>query len=227
MSDRPSLRHATIFPMLHFDYLLFDWDGCLAKTLDIWLDAYRKIFAEFNIHLSDETITHQVFGEIYGPKKMGVNDNDLFDQRLIEMVNDQYASAELYEGVKETLIALKTHNKHLALVTTSRVQMIHPALEHHQLAELFDTVLTAENVDEHKPHPEVVEKAITQLGGDKKSAIIIGDSKSDLGAAQNAGIASILFYPEHNHIFYDSGTLAAYNPTYTVSDFKKILDILI
>lgn len=212
--------------MKRYSYLLFDWDGCLAQTLDIWLNAYREIFAEFNIRLSDETITHQVFGDIYGPRKMGIADNDLFDQKLIQSVSEHYASAELYEGVRETLRELKHRGKHLALITTSRVHMIRPALEHHQLAELFDTVLTAENVDEHKPHPEVVEKALTQLGGDNESAIIIGDSRSDLGAAQNAGIASILFYPEHNHNFYDPKTLGAYNPTYTVTDFKKILDIL-
>ena len=69
-------------------------------------------------------------------------------------------------------------------------------------------------------------KALELLQGSKDEAIIIGDSKSDLAAAANAGIDSILFYPKHNEIFYDRKFLESFNPTYTISDYSQIVEIV-
>lgn len=213
--------------MKRYEYILFDWDGCLAMTLDLWLQSYKEVFAEYNFFPEDKEITLKAFGDWNAPKKFGIYDIDSFAQKMITKVNKKYHTLKLYDGVQETLNKLKEADKKLALVTTSKSRMILPSLEHHQLISYFDSILTADSVTKHKPDPEVVEKAVINLGGNKKSSIIVGDSKSDLGAAQNARIDSILFYPEHNYLFYDLDTLKSYNPTYTVERFDQILAILL
>lgn len=60
----------------------------------------------------------------------------------------------------------------------------------------------------------------------KESSIIIGDSKSDLGAAKSASIDSILYYPRHNELFYDLDTLKTYEPTYVIRDFAEIIELV-
>lgn len=212
--------------MKHYSYILFDWDGCLAMSLDVWLKAYKEVFAEYNAFPTDREIALYAFGDWNGPKKFGIDDVEAFAQKMLVKINEKYGSLQLYPEVKATLETLRKKNKKLALVTTSKESLVNQALTHHKLTSVFDVILTAESVTKHKPDPESLEKALQELKADKESSIMIGDSKSDLGAAQNANIDSILFYPKHNHIFYDLDHLTSYKPTYTVTRFEEILTIV-
>ena len=72
----------------------------------------------------------------------------------------------------------------------------------------------------------MLEKGMSNLKGNKNEAIMIGDSRKDLEAANNAGIDSILVYPKSHSIFYKFDELKAYKPTYIVSGLKEITDII-
>lgn len=212
--------------MKNYQYILFDWDGCMAKTLAIWMKAYKEVFAEYNQSPEEKEIALKAFGNWDGPVLFGIKDADSFMKKVVKKVNENYPTLELYEGVKTTLQTLKEHDKKIALLTSSVESMVKASLKRQDLTEYFDVVLTAESVTKHKPDPEIVEKALNGMGGNKDAAIIMGDSKSDLGAAQNAGIDSILFYPQENHIFYHLDQLKEYNPTYIVTEFKESLKFL-
>lgn len=212
--------------MKMYSYILFDWDGCLAKTLDIWLLAYKETFNEYGITLEDRTITNDVFGNWNNPKKFGILDIDEFTEKLLVRLNSKYPTVGLYDNVFSTIKELKNKGKKLALITTTKRAVIEPALKYNKLETLFDVILTAEDVEKHKPDPEVVNKALEKLEATRENSIIIGDSKSDLGAGNNADIDSILFYPKHNELFYDLDTLKTHNPTYIVNDFSDILDYI-
>lgn len=43
--------------MKKYEYILLDWDGNLAKTLDVWLVAWRTVLNENGYFPSDEEIT--------------------------------------------------------------------------------------------------------------------------------------------------------------------------
>jgi HAD superfamily hydrolase (TIGR01549 family) len=210
--------------MAKYQYLLFDFDGCLAQTLEIWLQAYRDVFASYDLYPSDLDIANKVFGDYQGPQKIGIkeSDNDACMAKIIARVEDNYPNAELYDGAKNLLQAARNADKKIALVTSSKRSIIEPALQKHQIINLFDTVLTAEDVSKHKPDPEIIFKALEIMDGNKEQAIIIGDSKSDLLAGQAAGIASALFYPPSHQLFYDLETLRSYKPTLTVAKFAEL-----
>ena len=91
---------------------------------------------------------------------------------------------------------------------------------------LFDVLVTHHDTENHKPHPEPLEKALAELGGTKELAIMVGDTDKDLGAAANFGIDSMLFYPPEHEKFYPLEKLKGYNPTYVFDDFKKLLELV-
>ena len=219
----PAGQHSTNL-MKQYTYILLDWDGCLAKTLDIVLAAYKKIFAQYAIFPEDKVITQEVFGDWDGPKKLGVTDIKAFTEKFVTEIDKTYPQVDLYDGVPEVLRAFKNMGKKMALLTSSRRSTVEPALRNNNLTDMFDIILAAEDVYKSKPDPEIIFKALKELNGTKDQAIIIGDSKSDLQAATNAGIDSILFFPEHNKSFYDLQELETYKPTYTVHNFKDILE---
>jgi len=213
--------------MKKYEYILFDWDGCLAKTLDIVLEAYKQVFAEYGIYPDDKTITTEVFGDWDGPTKLGIKDIDAYTKKWLTLLDERYPSVELYDGAKEVLVLLKKRRKKLALVTSGKLATVQPALENTGLKPMFDLILSEEDVTKHKPDPEIIETAIARLKGTKEQAIIIGDSKSDLGAAQNAQIDSLLYYPDHNRKFYDVKMLQTYHPTYQIKHLKELLEVIV
>ncbi len=210
-----------------YDFILFDWDGCLAKTLDLILDVYRQLFVEFNLPKTDEELI-SIWGDWRGPLKLGISEEDL--PKWIEKYKANLKlgaqTVELYDGVEQMLEQLHQHGKRLALLSSSEKISIEPALDRYKLRNYFEISLFAEDVKHHKPDPEIIEKALKLLGAKKEQAIIIGDSKSDLGAAQNAGIDSLLYFPAHNEKFYKKESLLSLNPTYVVDNFNQVLEII-
>jgi len=88
-------------------------------------------------------------------------------------------------------------------------------------------MVTVEDVANHKPHAEPIERALELIGGDPTSAVMIGDSDKDLGAARNAGIDSILFAPPDHDEIYDAEHLASFDPTHTCRSFADVRRVLL
>lgn len=213
--------------MKTYSAILFDWDGCLAQTLELWLAAYKEVFARYGLTPTDEVITSQVFGDWQGAATQGVADVEGFNRQMKEILTAKLATVALAEGAKPLLEHLHEAGKRVALLTTSTRSLVAPALDFHHIHHLFDFILTGDDVAQHKPHPESIEKALATFQVDKAAAIMIGDSKSDLGAAQNAQVDSALYYPSSHQLFYAREELLRYQPTYVLDTFSSLEKLLL
>lgn len=210
---------------MKYKYILLDWDGNLARTLDIWLLAYRKVLDDRSIIKTDQEIAAG-FGLL--SKQMvdwGVEDIDAAMLQADTIAKRNLPNVELYPDALFVLEKLHERGHKLALITTSTHENVVHLLEKYGIKQLFSTIVAGDDTTNHKPHPEPLELALKQLGGDKEYAVMIGDSDKDLGAAKNAGVDSILFYPDKHQKFYDLESLKSYSPTHIVNDFKEILEI--
>jgi HAD superfamily hydrolase (TIGR01549 family) len=213
--------------MKTYENILFDWDGCLAQTLSLWLEAYKAVFAEYDVYPRDREITEKVLGDWQGPGELGVKDIVGFGKELIKRVGQKYPKVELYDHAYEVLEILKMRGKKLALLTTSNRATLELALENTEVKKYFEVILTGDDVKRHKPDSEMIDKALVSLGGSRETSVIIGDSKHDLGAANNAKIDSILFYPKNHEPFYDLENLKLFHPTHIISNLGRLTEILI
>ncbi|MGB3945569.1 MAG: HAD-IA family hydrolase [Candidatus Saccharimonadales bacterium] len=212
--------------MKKYDYILLDWDGNLAKTLDVWLDACRAPLEKRGIHVTDEQIGASFGQFIPHMIEWGVTDPEVAMEEADQIAKKVLPEVDLYPDALFVLNELHEAGKQLALITTSPHENVEHLLEKHGIKELFDVVIAGDDVEHHKPHPEPLEAALNALGGTKELAVMIGDSDKDLGAAHNFDIDSILFYPDEHRKFYDLEKLLALKPTYVVDDFRNILDVI-
>lgn len=213
---------------MKFNNFLFDWDGTLVKSLDVWLDAYKEILKNRSIsNVSDRDITTKAFGKWQkGLEDIGVNDSDIAINELIEIANTNMKNVLMYEDAIETLTYLKGSGAKLAIISSSPRDMLDLGLKKYDLEKYFDIIVTRHDVVNGKPHREMVDKVLEKIGGEAISTVIIGDSESDIQTAQNSGTTSILFYPEHNELFYDKEFLVKYNPVIIIrslSELKKYI----
>lgn len=209
--------------MSQYSCILFDWDGCLANTLPIWLEGYHQTFAAFGLHPSDAEITSKAFGDWQAAAKFGIQDNDRFIQLLTSYVDAYFENAPLTPGAKQMLAAVKLSGLATALVSSSKRIQISQALGYHHLEPSFNIVITKEDVTHHKPDPEMINKAIILLETDRQQTLIVGDSSSDIIAGHRAGIATCLYRPLTNERIYTYEFVRDYPPTFTIKSWDEFL----
>lgn len=93
----------------------------------------------------------------------------------------------LYPGVVETLTALRAHGLPLGVCTNKAAHITTIALEALGIAPFFATVVGARDDIPRKPAPDMLLRALAALGATPAESLVVGDSKSDVGAARAAG----------------------------------------
>lgn len=213
--------------MKSYQYILLDWDGNLAQTLHIWLDATHAPLSRRGLDVSDELVVKHCFGRpIEGFAELGVTDVDVAIEEMNVRANELLPDVELYPDALYTLEALQKKGKKTALITTSLRENVMPALDKYDVHQFFDVVITNEDTTHHKPHPEPLERALVLLGGNAEEAIMIGDSDKDIDAATNANMDSILFFPDEHKKFYRIEELQDLEPTHVVENFREVISIV-
>jgi pyrophosphatase PpaX len=210
------------------DYILLDWDGTLAKTLDVWLDTYKEVVNERGIEITDELdFVEKTFGKWEkGLENIGINDPVIAFKEVLEKGEKKMLQVELYPNAELVLKELKKKDKKLAIITSSYRHLIEPTLKKYAFKDYFDLVITKDETEVGKPDPWIVNTSLKYLSGTKEKALIIGDSDHDILTGHNSGICSVLFSPEHNTKFYRKEFLMKHNPDYVISDLIELVDII-
>jgi phosphoglycolate phosphatase len=93
----------------------------------------------------------------------------------------------LYPGVMETLTALRDRTVPLGVCTNKAAPITAIALRALGIAHFFATVVGARDDLPRKPAPDMLLAALTALGARPDEALVVGDSRSDVGSARAAG----------------------------------------
>lgn len=211
---------------MKYSHLLFDWDGCLAPTLDIWMEVYKETLATFGLFPEDLEIGLKVMGKSKGPLAVGLEENDLdeFYIRLRSRFSQCMDRLEIPQQTVSLVNKLFENGYKLAIVTSSVRYHVEE-----KITTYFPEVtvlVTQEDVSKIKPSPEPLLLAMEQLSALPEKTLMIGDSENDILAAKNAAIDSVLYFPKRHSLFYDLVEFKSYNPTYVISNFEELLDVI-
>ena len=95
---------------------------------------------------------------------------------------------EFFEGVPETLGALRRRGLRLAIVSTKYRYRIEAILERLKARDLFEVIVGGEDVLAHKPSPEGIHGALKRLGTSAAEGLYVGDHAVDAEAATRASV---------------------------------------
>lgn len=194
---------------------LFDLDGTLIDSIELILSSFRHTR---RVHFGDELPDSVYLASIGRPLRDALatlaTDPDLLAAMIDTYRTHNHAHHDAmvrpYPGIVDALRAVHGRGARMAVVTSKlRVGAV-KGLLCCGLAELFDVVICADDVERGKPHPEAVEKALAALDRDPETAVFIGDSPHDMEAGRRAGVrtAAVLWGP------FERATLLAHAPTY-------------
>jgi HAD superfamily hydrolase (TIGR01509 family) len=208
--------------------VLFDWDGCLADTLNVWMKTYLAVYLEYGFDVTPEVVIEKSWGNTdQGPRNIGISDNQKCWEEIVAKVKVGVARVPLHQGAKNLLRSLHEEQINIAIVTSSERQVVQPALEFHDIEKYIGIMVTDNDVTNPKPDPEMVVKAMKHFRAYPDDTLIIGDTDKDIRAGQNAGIDTGLILHETNRRFYDFDKLMLAGPTHTFSELPQVLNLFL
>lgn len=177
---------------------IFDIDGTLINTIDMYMPAMIEILEKHGYHTDPADVEqkkHDLFG-ITGMdalKIAGVADDKLrwqMQQEWIQLAYQREDRVTVFNGIPETLTQLsKRPDVQLAIATSKlRDEYDHHFANLFAFAKLFDVVITSNDTDRHKPDPEPVLAALSQMHAAPETAVYVGDTVNDEKAAHAAGV---------------------------------------
>jgi len=177
--------------------ILFDHDDVLVDTEHWFYMAYKRALAEMGINLCLDTYFKNMSQAIPSWNLAAVAG---IDPRVIDVgrVNrNKYYQHYLVsedidiDGVTETLPELAQNYK-LAIITTSKRADFELVHSNRKIVDHMDFILTREDYNHSKPHPEPYLTGLKQFGAIVSEAIVVEDSERGLKSAVAAGIDCIV-----------------------------------
>jgi 2-haloacid dehalogenase len=174
---------------------LFDYASAVARCQDVlgdkaelvnlrwrekqlqysWLRSLQNRYADF----------WQVTGDAldFTLESFGIA-NSALRQRLM----NSYLTLDAFPDARETLAALRAKGAKTAILSNGSTEMLRTAVENSHLGDLFDAVLSVDDVGVYKPHQSVYRLAVERLGVEAKAIAFCSSNAWDAHGASAFGM---------------------------------------
>jgi HAD superfamily hydrolase (TIGR01509 family) len=173
--------------------IIFDLDGTLIDSLPYHVLAFKDLLLERNIRIDDEYVkkhiglsTKKILARLKKQYRLKENIKDLYEERRYHYFKFLGRKNIIFPGVKRVLEDLRITYKLAVATGSSEVTFIHSTDK--DLQELFDCVVTINDVREGKPYPDELLLAAKRMKVKPSECLVVGDSVFDAIAAKRAKI---------------------------------------
>ncbi len=187
--------------MIQTSAIIFDMDGVVADTEALFLQAIDKVFnREFNItptkdspnwfdhvrgHRDDEIYAYllQHYNLQSNLQTLTRKISETYHRQLENHINPMPGCLELIEKLKG--------DYRLALATSSYRADAEIILRKFRIKEVFEVIITGDDIKKGKPDPEIFLLAAERLRLPPHDCLVIEDSENGVTAAKSAGMRCI------------------------------------
>lgn len=218
--------------------LIFDFDGTLIDSVPDLADATNAMLTTLgkDTHPLDTIrnwvgngsrmlVERALVGKIEVLKdELTVEEAEHAEQVFFDAYKNLSDSKTVaYPNVDSGLRQLKEAGYTLALVTNKPIRFVPKILESFGWTSLFDMVLGGDSLTTKKPDPAPLLHVCDKLGVMQDKAVMIGDSRNDILAGQNAKIDTLGLSYGYNY----GQDIRDLNPTAAFDDFATLVKYLL
>ena len=226
-------------------YIIFDFDGTLANTNNIIVASWQATFEHYLGHTMPLRDIEATFGEILvntiGRLIPDAPVNEVVDfYRAYQDTHQQDYEVYVFEGVRELLEQLRERGCIIGVGTSRTAYSFRNYMKKLGMEEYVDVVVTMNDVTSHKPDPETIDAVLIKMMAHcnepydadagipdsvRDAGLMVGDTKFDIGCANNAGVDSVMVGWSH---YVDAEAMQAegFVPTYYLERPEQILEII-
>ena len=189
--------------MKDFKCAIFDLDGTLLDSTDVWHQVDEEFFAERGLTLPDD------YAKIISPMGFkGAADYTIEKFSLKEtreqvmaqwhaMAQKKFAEqVNLKPYAKEYLEFLKNNGVRLCIATASHEDLFVPSLKNNGILHLFDSMTTVNEVKRVKGFPDIYLRAAEKNGFPVEDCAVFEDIYECIRGAKSGGFYTVGVYDE-------------------------------
>lgn len=205
--------------------ILFDLDGTLVDSTEFIYQAYEYVLEKHGHEVTKREVMAPLIGRglhaIYS-KIAPTGDPDVLSQAHISFQSENFHLIRSFPNTLEVIKHLKLKSFKLGIIT-SRMKNTPQTLEAAGLdINLFDVIITADDVKKVKPDPEGILLALKRLKIKAKEAIFIGDGTHDIEMGKNAKVKTVgVTYGFGGEIVREA------KPNFVIDDLREFLKVMV
>ena len=176
--------------------LLFDCDGTLVDTLRLYRECWRATFGRHGYTMTDEWFDQWIGHDVHTLVALAFPDASVDYRRGIvdEGMAMFFESSHMLEPLEHVVAVARDYHGRvpMAVVSGGLGHAVRESLHAVGIADLFDAIVTLEDVESTKPAPDGYVLAMEMLGVDPRHCVAYEDSSTGMESARAAGIATIV-----------------------------------
>ncbi|MGF1687443.1 beta-phosphoglucomutase family hydrolase [Photobacterium japonica] len=181
----------------HYQGLIFDMDGTLIDSMPAHVEAWRQTCEEFEIPF-DAQWFYALGGSPTIKTAHAINHQweQHFDPQLLADTKCHHFEALAFKGevipVTYQLLLANKATKKIAVGTGCRLMNAEPLLSETGIYPHLDALVTADDVDNHKPEPDTFLEAAKRIGVAPEACLVFEDTLLGQKAALAAGMDCVM-----------------------------------
>ena len=216
---------------LYENTFLFDLDGTLVNTDDIYIEVWQDILTKYNIVCDNNFFNEFIKGKSDNTFLKYLI-NDISDEKICEISKqkDNFFIKKLNKTNKDILLEKvldffdKIQNSRIAIVTSCNRKSAEYILKNTKLDKYINILVTSNDVNSFKPHPEPYNRAMDLLKVSPENCIIFEDSYSGYCSAKNSKPKKIYLIVNEDSCFEIKSSEEFKINNYKQLDINKILN---
>ena len=177
------------------DTIIFDFDGTIIDTNQLIEEGLNYFSLKYRGKMITKAELSEMTGKTLEDQMAFIHIDkaeNMTEQFKIWYIHNHNAKTRAFPGVKELLNHLKLLGYRLALVSNNSLPTIEHGLRHLGLNDLFEIIISRNDVKTVKPSPEGLIRVMEYFNSDPQQCIYIGDTEGDMLAAKAANMFSVM-----------------------------------
>lgn len=188
----------------HYKAFLFDLNGTMINDMSYHIVAWHRILNGLGANITLERMKEECYGKNHEllerifPGRFSEEEKDRMSYEKEEQYQHEFRPhLQLIPGLLEFLE--KAHQKGIRTAIGSAAIMfnIDFVLDGTHIRHLIDAIVSADNVEHSKPHPETFVKCAAKLNIPAGDCLVIEDAPKGAESALNAGMDCIVITTMH------------------------------
>lgn len=214
---------------LHYDLIIFDWDGTLMDSTQRIISSMQNSAANLSLEIPTASqikgtiglSMQRVVSELFPSASPAVH-KKVRDFYREEYIHGNDTPTELFSSVAGLFEKLEMHPLMLSIATGKGRQGLQRVLDSVGWNNKFEHSICGDEA-ESKPHPDMLFKLLKQTGVEKHRALMVGDSIHDIAMAAAANIDAVGVTTGANSRL----ELEAHNPIAIFDDIAHLSGVVI
>lgn len=220
---------------LSVDAVIFDIDGTLIDSIDIYFAIVEKTLERLNLPpVSRDKILAAAESENFNwelilPPEVLNRQENIIDEAwgVINEIAPQMFADNLYliQGADHILQILSSNGLKIGIVTSTQKHYLETKMLPIKKAgvdKLIETIITSDDVENRKPAPDPLIACAEQLEVPPAKCVYVGDTTTDIQAGKAAGMRTVGVLTG----FDDYDTLNQEMPDAIIDSIKDLMDVI-